>query len=83
MRAHTVYSAPPGPRAGLLGVPALGELARRRIHSGADSYPEDRDEEQQAEQEPPEHAPGRSGADLVMMGPDLIAAIVVPHVVGI
>jgi hypothetical protein len=46
---------------------------------GSQSHPEDRDEEQQAEQESPEHAPGRSGADRVMGGVDVVAAVRVPH----
>src|SRR6476661_4047306 len=36
----------------------LGDLAHERAHAGADGHPEDRDKEQQAEQQTPEHAPG-------------------------
>ena len=77
--------APDGYRAPNLAneYPCRPAIARRCAHQraqpGADGHPEDRDEEQQAEQKPPEHAPGRPGADRVVAGADVIAAIVVPH----
>src|SRR5262249_14274202 len=42
-----------------------------------DGQAQDRDEEQQPEQETPEHAPGRPGADRVMAGVDVVAAVLV------
>jgi hypothetical protein len=57
----------------------LGDLAHERAHAGADGHPQDRDEEQHAEQQAPEHAPGGPAADHVVAGVRVELALLVAH----
>jgi len=57
----------------------LFDLAEEPSEACADRYTQDRDEEQTAEEQPPEHAPHRPSSDRVMVGSGLVLPVLVAH----
>ena len=63
----------------LLVDPRLLDLAEQGSESGANRHSEYRNEEQQAEQKPPEHSPRGSSAHRVVRGAHVVLALLVAH----